>query len=450
MAFASPFLSVFDPDGSTEGGVDPLSLQATYERLAERIYPCMTVRMKRLRFVTAIALGAEVCRPFRDELASDGKTPPWLVFEWHVIEGLLRSGIKDERGDLWGNGIPGATKVSRVVKAGQRLGAASYLKTPKIFGFTGVYRRLATGLQVVDSDLLQDDKGYELLQAWEHDQDLRGFVSGAGPGSHLKGLLQDAVRQAMREGHVCRSSNWPVWELVGKHLHPSRAGARERKLQARLLLDPKLRRNGADPAASAMSEELLRILERGGHAVGPSAEKSFFAAVRKRCSKELAERIESIDAYEGICRILDDTFALIRYLSTAAHCAQVAHDEFATFRKGRLGAVLQASMRPAVKRLAKAFAGTSREQWIAPLLKRYAEVPTPRALLEAVLEHHKKAQDDKPPNGKRYWVEEDGRGVSVRTRYAVSTPPRLDGAYVHDYRTRTASDFLRDMRCISA
>jgi hypothetical protein len=449
VATAMPFLSVFDPEVSTEGGVDPLSLQATYERLAERIYPCMTVRMKRIRFVTAIAIGAEVCRPFRDELASEGKTPPWLVFEWHVIESLLRSGIKDESGDLWGDGIPGAMKVGRVVKAGQRLGAAAYLKTPKIFGFTGVYRRLATGLQVVDTDLLQDDKGYELLQAWEADQGLPGFVSGSGPGADLKGLLQDAIRQAMKEGHVCRSSNWTAWGLVGRHFHPSRAGARERKLHRRLLFDPKLRRNAADPGAGALSEELLKSLEQGGQVVGSSGEKRFFATIRKKCSEELAERLEAIDAYEGLCRILDDTFGLVRHLSTAAHCAPVAIDEFGAFRKGKPASDLLASLRPSVERVAKAFAGTGREQWVAPLLKRYVDLPTPKALADAVLEHHEEAQRNKPPDGKRAWVEQDSRGVCVRALYAVATPPRFDASYVHDYRTRTASDFLRDMRSIS-
>lgn len=94
MGQPAPYLSEFDPEVSSEGGIDPLSLQATYERLAERVFPSMTVRMKRIRFVTAIAVGAEVCRGLRDEVAADGKTPPWLIFEWYVVEGLLRAGIK--------------------------------------------------------------------------------------------------------------------------------------------------------------------------------------------------------------------------------------------------------------------------------------------------------------------------------------------------------------------
>src|SRR5688572_8087457 len=134
MTLAAPLLSAFDPEISAEGGIDPLSLSSTYERLAERVYPFLTVRMSRPRFVTAIAVGAVVCKDFADELAADRKTPAWLVFEWHVIEALLRAGEKLKASDGgWGVRVPGVAKVRAAVDAGHRVGANTYLKTPKIF-----------------------------------------------------------------------------------------------------------------------------------------------------------------------------------------------------------------------------------------------------------------------------------------------------------------------------
>ena len=57
MRLRPPYLSVFDPEISGEGGIDPPSLQPLYERLAERILPHITVRMSRPRFLTAMAVG---------------------------------------------------------------------------------------------------------------------------------------------------------------------------------------------------------------------------------------------------------------------------------------------------------------------------------------------------------------------------------------------------------
>ena len=39
-----PLLSLYDPAERAEGSIDPLGMVGTYERLAERIYPWITVR----------------------------------------------------------------------------------------------------------------------------------------------------------------------------------------------------------------------------------------------------------------------------------------------------------------------------------------------------------------------------------------------------------------------
>lgn len=445
MGQPAPYLSEFDPEVSSEGGIDPLSLQATYERLAERVFPSMTVRMKRVRFVTAIAVGAEICRDLRDEAAADEKTPPWLIFEWYVVEGLLRAGINGN-GDLWGDGIPGAAKVGRVVRAGHRLNAGSYLKTPKIFGFTGVYRRLAHGLNIVDAELQHDNNGIELLERWERDQGLKGFVTGAGPGAAVKASLQDAIRKAMKEGSTCRPAAWDGWGDIHRALHPGRCGMREREHLYRLLMDPTLRRNPAEPDAAAISRELLSALEKRQKRVDAADEKTFFIHSRKGASPALLERLESIGAYEEICRRLEDSFNLIRHVSTIRDCRPVTSKDWCGFNGGKPSKVLANSIRPAIERLSRSFVGTKREDWVAGLIKRYGEVTDPETLFSVVMTHHVEAQGNKPPNGKASWFEQDDRGAAVRTLYAADSPPSLEMAYVHDYRSRTASDFLVDLK----
>ena len=135
-------------------------------RLADRILPALTVRMRRIRFVTAMCVAARVCDGYEiDDVATDDVTPPWLVFEWFVVEALVRH--KDELDDA--EGVPGGLKVASARRRGHAVSHASYLKTPKVFGFSGIFRRFATQAGVLTDDLTLDDGGHAILAAWEAD-----------------------------------------------------------------------------------------------------------------------------------------------------------------------------------------------------------------------------------------------------------------------------------------
>ena len=72
--------------------IDPLGLALVYERLADRMLPGMTVRMRRPRFLTVLAVGASICEEYGPEVvAADGVTPPYLVFEWWIVEAYMRA-----------------------------------------------------------------------------------------------------------------------------------------------------------------------------------------------------------------------------------------------------------------------------------------------------------------------------------------------------------------------
>ena len=145
----APFSSEFDPSEEAEGSIDPLGLQPGYERLADRLLPAVTVRMGHPRFVTAMAVGACVCDEWdTDALAADEKTPPWLVWEWFVVEAFVRA-----ENSLSGiSRIPGIQKVRRALGKQRPVSATAYLKTPTAFGFTGVFRRLARGIGILTDD----------------------------------------------------------------------------------------------------------------------------------------------------------------------------------------------------------------------------------------------------------------------------------------------------------
>ena len=150
-AFSPPFLSEADPEQSGEGSLDPLGLVPLADRLAEEIGPGITARMSRIRFVTAIAVGAVATERLADAVAADGRSPAYLAFEWHLVEAVGRDRYLPAEATF---GVPGIAKARSAVARGVHMDSASYLKVPKVFGFTGIYKRLARDIEFVDDELL--------------------------------------------------------------------------------------------------------------------------------------------------------------------------------------------------------------------------------------------------------------------------------------------------------
>ena len=148
MAAAFPFLTTYDPPGTSEGSLDPLGLYQIADQLAMQLVPAVRERMLRIRFLTAMAVGSLVIEDLEGDPRHRDATP-YLVWEWLVVEALTR-----EKGDdpsIWG--VPG-TGVTRAALAQHKyVDARSYLKTPRVFGFHGVYKRLAVRLGLLDVHL---------------------------------------------------------------------------------------------------------------------------------------------------------------------------------------------------------------------------------------------------------------------------------------------------------
>ena len=102
-----PYRSLPDPEIQGEVSIDPLGLMSAADNLADWILPGLTARMWRPRFLTAIAITSVITEPFREDMAKDGVTPPWLVMEWYYVEAMANirggNGINIQR-------IPGIDK----------------------------------------------------------------------------------------------------------------------------------------------------------------------------------------------------------------------------------------------------------------------------------------------------------------------------------------------------
>ncbi len=218
--FTLPELSAYDPPVAGEGSIDPMGLAAISDRLADRLVPGLRSRMQRVRFVTAMAVGAMACETLADELPGDGISTPAICFEWLVLEGFVRRLPAHEIPV----GVPGSQKARVVVNRGQRLSAATYLKGPSVFGFNGVYKPFSVDAGIVGTDLAPGPRCADLVRAWEAEQGFVGFTDSVPgtDGARLRSHLRDGVRAATREGRCTTNPGGWLFGRLAASLRPTR------------------------------------------------------------------------------------------------------------------------------------------------------------------------------------------------------------------------------------
>jgi hypothetical protein len=431
----APFSSEFDPSEEGEGSIDPLGLQPGYERLADRLLPAVTVRMGNPRLVTAMALGAFVCVGWDpDAAAADEITPPWLVWEWFVVEAFVRA----EESLREVSGVPGTRKVRRALRTQRPISASSYLKTPSAFGFTGVFRRLAVGIGILTEDGRLDDGGYELLTAWAKDQGLDGIIDASGGDGHtLRERLRRAVAQGMEKGHTTRQSG-DFWRDLALRLDPLAPGRNER----RFLLDRILSRAGQVDMVGCLKDALV-----AGGGVGERQEEArFLRKLSDDAPADLKQLLTAIDAYEAFGRAITDAFDGLRHRASINGGAPVDAEDFSSTKASKSALAELAPSLARIRSHPTLLEWECDQNGFAQAVERFEAVRHAADLFNTVLNHHEHVQGNKPPNGKRTWFERSLRGkVVVRPGYVLQEAPDEQGGYVHEYRIPTFSRFLGDL-----
>jgi hypothetical protein len=291
-----PFVTDLDPDRAGEGSLDPLGLARLADRLADEIAPEVTARMSRIRFVTAIAACSQLLGEPADILSTDG-TPAYLAFEWHVVESFVR--VSPASGT---DAVPGIQKARARLRDHRRhLNGPSYLETPKVFGFHGVYKRIARDIEVVDENLVLLPRGDELVATWEREQQLEGFARRLSRtrGGRLAQQLKGQVERALDKGGVelGYSSQW--WPVISGAFGPGDAGGRERRQLWGWLVDPRWE----------VRREIALLIARDRDS--PSDERGAVERLlAESLSAELRNRLRAIDGFEAAVRPLDDGFRL--------------------------------------------------------------------------------------------------------------------------------------------
>lgn len=434
MGASLPFLTLPDPLVTGEGALDPLGLSMIGDRLADQILPGLRARMSRPRFLTAIAVSAAVCEGLEDRPAADGITPDYLVFEWLVVEAFVREGDREKT-----LRTPGTQKAQEVRDSGERMCARTYLKTPTVFGFHGIYKPLARNLGIVDDDLRLSDRGYELLKIWQTEQGLDGFLdsaAGDGPGRSIRQTLRSAVEDGLAAGYTSRGGGWQGWSMLARHLPPADAGPKEAAYLLNVLRDPEAAPRG----------EVFDLLSTVRSESDASEQNLAQSLLMPKASRELAGRLKAIVAYEQVCGVLEEAFDWIRYLSTHSRDRPIGAGTFAQDGRGReLAAELPKKIAAAEQALS--IAPLHVQQMLSQLAKGFDGVRDAPALFEAVLARHQEVQQAKPPDGKRSWFDRDDGGATiVRIPYRVTERPESEHVWNRPYRISTALSFLYDLK----
>jgi len=428
----TPLLSELDDSESWEGGIDPLGLYAVADALGEKLAPGVRQRQSHPRFLTAITVSIYLCSEFDDDsIASDGLSEPWQVFEWYLVEGMVRSG-SDYRG------LPGSQKAERAFGNGVPLSSKLYLKSPAVFGFHGVYRVLARTLKLEEAGRL-GESGQELLRTWEREQGLEGFAGiGNGPGKRFREQIADAVKDGLKAGHTTRSPSWSGWAFFSKHLGIRNARSKECKLLGRRLQED----------SSGFRAELIQGLLSGAARTVWERERSeqrFHGVLRKTAGIELLQLLDAVAAYEGFARLCQDAFDDCLFEMTRRR-KRTAPRDLATLKSVQIAAKRIPELFELLLVLLDPLGMSSR---VRDGFHTLAERGDTSEWVERLVEHHCRIQKNKPPEGKNPWFERfDDSSVFIRPLYRRDSPGKNDGSYVHAYRTEALWSFITDLKLV--
>ena len=427
-----PFLTTYDPPGSSEGTLDPLGLYMIADRLATRLVPAVRERMQRIRFLTPITVGALVT----EDLEPNDRHPnvlPYLVWEWLVVEAIVRS--IDSDGELWG--LPGSYVTRKAVEDYNYVDERSYLKTPRVFGFHGVYKRLAIQLGLVDSHLrFRAPHGEELVHQWSRDRGLGRFDASHALFQKWRRAVEVSLRESPVRTRTSPRWNKDDWQELADAFVPHRFKRREKKCITRFL-----HATGEDQLG-ALSPIWKLLAELDGQDYD---ERTFHEKLHSEAS-EYRIVLDAIAAYESFCRNVTDAFDIAR--------AEGSRQDVQGFpvRKLRQDPEFQALAERSFALYEEALRQLSEvdpltEAKFIDRFERFAE-PLPIEQFALVLcEHHEAIQKEKSRDGKRPWFDRMGPDrIYMRQNFRVERPAIAPDAYVHEYRTTPINRFYRDLQ----
>ena len=431
MPASLPFLTTYDPPGTGEGNLDPLGLYQIADQLASQLVPGVRERMQRIRFLTAMSVGSLVTEGLEDD-PRHRDASPYLVWEWLIIEALIR----DTETYASIRGVPG-TRVTRTALARHGyLDARSYLKTPRVLGLHGVYKRLAVHLGLLDVHLGPGSKAECLADAWARDRGLGGIAGAKGQLDSWKA----AIRRSLKQSPPRTKPPWnsSEWAELARSFDPGAARAREKRLLRDLLIAEDDGQLGALP----------RLWKLQGNYGNDSFREEVLHTDLEREAPAYRPLVKAIRSYEAFARGLQDAFDVLR----AEAAGPDARGYFVPIIAGNR------AFRKSVDRLDERFAaahralgeittsGFSIQNLFDERFGKLAEPMDAQTCALALCEHHETVQHRKSAEGKRPWFDRiGGDRIYIRQAYRIEPPEIAPTGYVHPYRGSPIRSFQTDL-----
>lgn len=431
MTATFPFLTAYDPPGTSEGSIDPLGLYQIADQLGSLLVPAVRERMLRIRFLTAMAVGAMVTEGLEED-PEQLDASPFLVWEWLVVEALIRSMGDD--GELWG--VAGTQVARRALDQRGYLDARSYLKTPRIFGFHGVYKRLAIHVGIVDVHLRTGPAAEGLADSWARGNGLGGLEGARS----LLGRWSAAVRRSSAERPPRTRTGWGpgAWRELAQAFAPHTAHSREKRYLRDLLHATDGRSLGALPTLWKLQPE-FKADDFGEEVLHDRLEAS---------EPQYGSLLAAIRAYEAFSRRMQDAFDVLKAVAAVSDARGyevpviAADDDFRICALGlheRFEAAYRALNEVVLSRVSLA-------NLFGERFKVFAEPLALGNFALALCAHHEAIQRAKSADGKRPWfIREGGDRIYIRHLYREPRREIRPDRYLHEYRGWPIRRFYYDL-----
>jgi hypothetical protein len=335
---------------------------------------------------------------------------------------------------IWG--VPGTLVTRRALEQHGYLDARSYLKTPRIFGFHGVYKRLAIHLGLVDVHLGPGPNARDLVESWARGLGLAG-IDAAKP---VLSRWSTAVRRSLGERPPHTRPGWggEAWAELAEAFAPSAGKIREKRYLHNLLHASEGRRLGALPTIWQLQAEFndADFREEVLHDRLQEEDKSY------------QPLLNAIRTYEAFARSVQDAFDVLKSEASQLDArgfdlSQIACDE--DFGKSVNG--LHERFEAAHRALGEInIISVALQNLFDRRFNVFSEPMDALACARSLCSHHEAVQQAKSADGKRPWFDRIGQDrIYIRHQYREPRRNIAPGRYVHDYRGWPIRRFYRDL-----
>jgi hypothetical protein len=422
-----PRLSAYDPGAVGEGGLDPMGSGAVADRIADRLVPGLRARMSQPRFATLSTVGAVACQGLIGAATERSDVTADIAFEWLVVESMVRTPAVARR-----EGVPGNQKAARARAAGRRLSARTYLNGPRVFGFTGVYRPFSRDIGVLGNDDLPGPSAERLMEVWESDQGLRGFMHSipGTEGGRLRRQIEDICRRSIELGECAAPPTGELITRLADCLAPREAGRNERQALHRLI------RGGGHEIRSELAYRMSN-----DRPPTDFSQRELAQWLMPGMSSRTRFALQAAIDYEAVSTAIDNTFRRFLAHTTQQHGALV--DRAEALRTPGLADVASrvgGMARRAIDAV-EALGDTSLTHDAMEVLQTFNEKIGPSDFFDRIIERHEAVQAARK---KVSWLDRIGNEWTVRPPYRSQAADLDDDVWTHPMRLVTLARFLAE------